>query len=102
MPFTNRRERKSKLFRGSWKRAWTEAESLVHSSGPPCTPTLPCGKLVLEMADFCTCGAQLPEDARFCHRCGKPQRNETFAVEPTPEIVEIPAVASANPSFHHP
>lgn len=26
------------------------------------------------MADFCTCGAQLPPDALFCHKCGKPQR----------------------------
>lgn len=25
------------------------------------------------MADFCTCGARLPDDAQFCHRCGKPQ-----------------------------
>lgn len=25
---------------------------------------------------YCTCGAQLPEDARFCHKCGKPQREE--------------------------
>jgi len=24
------------------------------------------------VADFCTCGAQLPVDARFCHRCGRP------------------------------
>lgn len=24
----------------------------------------------------CTCGAQLPDDARFCHRCGKPQYEE--------------------------
>jgi RNA polymerase subunit RPABC4/transcription elongation factor Spt4 len=24
----------------------------------------------------CTCGAQLPDDARFCHRCGKPQFEE--------------------------
>lgn len=23
--------------------------------------------------DYCTCGAQLPPDARFCHKCGKPQ-----------------------------
>jgi hypothetical protein len=23
--------------------------------------------------EFCTCGAQLPPDARFCHKCGKPQ-----------------------------
>lgn len=33
------------------------------------------------MVDFCTCGAKLPDDARFCHRCGKPQ----FA-EPPPEL----------------
>ncbi|MBL8239077.1 MAG: zinc ribbon domain-containing protein [Bryobacterales bacterium] len=33
------------------------------------------------MADFCTCGAQLPVDARFCHRCGRP----LFAEAP-PEI----------------
>ena len=32
------------------------------------------------MADFCSCGAQLPADARFCHRCGKPQR-----ADPPPE-----------------
>lgn len=24
----------------------------------------------------CTCGATLPEDARFCHRCGRPQFEE--------------------------
>ena len=23
--------------------------------------------------EYCTCGAQLPPDARFCHKCGKPQ-----------------------------
>jgi hypothetical protein len=27
------------------------------------------------MADYCTCGAQLPPDALFCHKCGKPQRD---------------------------
>jgi hypothetical protein len=37
------------------------------------------------MPDFCTCGAQLPPDARFCHRCGKPQREEV-----QPETVERP------------
>lgn len=37
------------------------------------------------MADFCSCGAQLPADARFCHRCGKP----LFA-EPPPEVEETP------------
>lgn len=27
----------------------------------------------------CTCGAALPEDARFCHKCGKPQFEEDIA-----------------------
>jgi len=33
------------------------------------------------MPEFCTCGAQLPPDAVFCHKCGKPQRD---LVEPEP------------------
>src|ERR1041384_1004295 len=33
------------------------------------------------MPDVCTCGAQLPPDAQFCHKCGKPQRE---IVEPEP------------------
>ena len=38
------------------------------------------------MPEFCTCGAQLPPDARFCHKCGKPQRDEPHLaeIEPTP------------------
>ena len=44
------------------------------------------------MSDFCTCGAELPPDARFCHRCGKPQREE-----PIPESAEPPP--AANPSI---
>ena len=32
------------------------------------------------MPDYCTCGAQLPDDARFCHKCGKPQRDEPLLV----------------------
>jgi zinc-ribbon domain len=35
--------------------------------------------------EFCTCGAKLPEDARFCHKCGKPQREEPLLVEEPPE-----------------
>jgi hypothetical protein len=31
------------------------------------------------VVDFCSCGAKLPSDARFCHKCGKP------VFEPTPE-----------------
>ncbi|HXR76598.1 MAG TPA: hypothetical protein VN737_11535 [Bryobacteraceae bacterium] len=48
----------------------------------------------------CTCGATLPEDARFCHRCGKPQfeedlarfHEEPVAVEPPPIPQPPPAV----------
>ena len=49
------------------------------------------------MPDYCTCGAQLPEDARFCHKCGKPQRDEPLLVEDEqPEqqpIAQIPPTA---------
>jgi hypothetical protein len=31
------------------------------------------------MPEYCTCGAELPPDARFCHKCGKPQRPEPAA-----------------------
>jgi len=63
-----------------------------------------------ESAQFCTCGAQLPPDARFCHKCGKPQFEENApAVEPEiaetasrapefPQAVSAPAL----PSFHNP
>ncbi|MEI9814090.1 MAG: zinc ribbon domain-containing protein [Acidobacteriota bacterium] len=46
------------------------------------------------MPEFCTCGAQLPADARFCHKCGKPQRDEPV-MEPevaTPVVVPVEAV----------
>ncbi len=43
------------------------------------------------MPDFCTCGARLPEDARFCHKCGKPQYDYPgFEVEPEAEVVATP------------
>jgi hypothetical protein len=35
--------------------------------------------------EYCTCGAQLPPDARFCHKCGKPQREE-LNFEPEPPV----------------
>src|SRR5437016_6177335 len=54
------------------------------------------------MPDFCTCGAQLPEDARFCHRCGKPQREEVLTPEPVVIAAETFAAPPATPSFHHP
>lgn len=47
------------------------------------------------VAEFCTCGAQLPPDARFCHKCGKPQYDypglETSETGPPP--VEAPPPA---------
>jgi hypothetical protein len=57
------------------------------------------------MPDFCTCGAQLPPDARFCHKCGKPQREELFV--PPPEVVQPPitilkAAPPVAPSFRNP
>lgn len=46
------------------------------------------------MADFCTCGAQLPPDARFCHKCGKPQRDEPLLADAAP----LPPPPSAPPA----
>ena len=62
------------------------------------------------MPEFCTCGAQLPPDSLFCHKCGKPQR-EVIEPEPVPRTVEeivpapaAPAVAAPQPpalNFHN-
>jgi hypothetical protein len=44
----------------------------------------------------CTCGAYLPSDARFCHKCGKPQFEEdierlaALEAEATPKPVVAP------------
>ncbi len=51
----------------------------------------------------CTCGAELPENARFCHHCGKPQREEDSAraaPEPLAMVAEAarPAVNFGNPT----
>jgi hypothetical protein len=53
------------------------------------------------MPEQCTCGAQLPPDALFCHKCGKPQREitvpepvfeapEEFVPRTPPATVRIP------------
>jgi hypothetical protein len=60
------------------------------------------------MPDFCTCGAELPPDARFCHRCGKPQREEVIpeTIEPAPPPPAAPPVAPrvtrSGLNFHNP
>jgi hypothetical protein len=57
------------------------------------------------MPEFCTCGAQLPPDARFCHKCGKPQREELFVPPPEAPPPPIPIVTPAPPvapSFRNP
>jgi hypothetical protein len=43
------------------------------------------------MAEYCTCGAQLPPEALFCHKCGKPQRE---IVAPEIENNTYPAAAA--------
>jgi hypothetical protein len=46
----------------------------------------------------CTCGAILPEDARFCHKCGKPQYEEDIARLSAQEPASVPAAPAAQPS----
>jgi len=51
------------------------------------------------MPESCTCGAQLPPDARFCHKCGKPQRDEPevrlLAEESVRVKIDAPLVQAA-------
>jgi hypothetical protein len=56
--------------------------------------------------DFCTCGAQLPPDARFCHKCGKPQYDYPGLTEETPvpappPLPVAPIQTPAEISFHN-
>jgi len=60
--------------------------------------------------EFCTCGAQLPPDARFCHKCGKPQYDykasfeeaEPEPTQPQPAIAELqPLRIPTDISFHN-
>jgi hypothetical protein len=55
--------------------------------------------------DVCTCGAKLPPDARFCHKCGKPQRVEPVFVEevedPLPPPIELAPPPPPRIGFHN-
>lgn len=63
-----------------------------------------------EMPELCSCGAQLPPDAYFCHKCGKPQREllpepeVTPELEPEPEVSYSPLPHAGSPAlnFHNP
>jgi hypothetical protein len=62
------------------------------------------------MPEFCSCGAQLPPDSLFCHKCGKPQR-DMVATESEPETVDelaapppVPVAVAPQPpaiNFHN-
>ena len=52
------------------------------------------------MNERCTCGAVLPEDARFCHKCGRPQYEEDLArleAEEAPARAATPVAARPAP-----
>lgn len=44
------------------------------------------------MEEYCTCGARLPEDARFCHKCGRPLRDEPLIVEEAIPVETAPSL----------
>ena len=41
----------------------------------------------------------MPEDARFCHKCGKPQRDEPLLVEEESEVLEVPSTPPVPPAI---
>jgi len=60
------------------------------------------------VAEFCTCGAQLPPDARFCHKCAKPQHDyPVLAVEEVteaqlpPPLPPTALIVAPEISFHN-
>jgi len=57
------------------------------------------------MPEFCTCGAALVPEARFCHKCGRPVREEPVLAEPEilgPEVpVEPRPPARPEIGFHN-
>lgn len=51
------------------------------------------------MQQRCTCGAILPEDARFCHKCGKPQYDEDLArIAEQEELLRTPPPSEFRPA----
>ena len=58
--------------------------------------------------EFCTCGARLPEDARFCHKCGRPiyddaaQEPEPAPVTPQPQPVPAEPPKPVGVGFRNP
>jgi zinc-ribbon domain len=58
------------------------------------------------VGEQCTCGATLPPDARFCHKCGKPQFEAAEPeLEVQPEVSTAPPPAPPLPpdiNFHNP
>ena len=61
-----------------------------------------------DVPELCTCGAELPPDARFCHKCAKPQRDEPLVAEveqpapPPPTPPRLPPAPPAPIGFHNP
>ena len=54
------------------------------------------------MEQRCTCGAVLPEDARFCHKCGKPQYEEDIARLSALESAVTPTPVPPSPASSRP
>jgi hypothetical protein len=50
------------------------------------------------MPETCTCGAQLPPDSLFCHKCGKPQR-EVLTPETLATAFSAPVAGAATAAF---
>ena len=50
------------------------------------------------MPETCTCGAQLPPDSLFCHKCGKPQR-EIAEPEVLKPVILAPVTGAPAPAF---
>jgi hypothetical protein len=54
------------------------------------------------MPEVCSCGAQLPPDALFCHKCGKPQREMVMPVAERNTYLPSPTPATPSPLLAHP